>query len=812
MNYLTRGKNITPDNKPKIVIYAAQEDYEQYYQKTAGLLLEKKNCAVIRFSELSDSFNPSELDSMLKQDFVLIVCIVTNRLVDETPDAAELISKANSLQIPVLPILLEQLVHNDRYNELFENRQFLDPTANDETAISFGKKLSDYLNTILADDETIKRIDEEFRDRIFLSYRKANRAFANELFKIIHSDPALTDVGVWYDEYIEGGDDFEADITKALKNSKIFLLCITHKLLSEPNYVTEHEYPNAVALGLPVVSIEMEPSLSEFVQERLYGLDKVIPFFDKEELLTQLKKLITPTERYTAEHCYYVGLAYLNMRYVEYDPSKALSLIQSAMEMGLPEAALTLASMYSNGQGVARSHAKAMSLSKRAAELLKAKLEEDPNDPHYKYLFFATCLTVGNDLQKDGQSTEASRYFKMMSEFDPDDDPREIQLSQSVSLLGESQKYVARQDYRQALSLIDQAIAIRAELIKTIPENSQDYIRYRRALAVAYLKRGDCLEQSKDIFGAKESFLTCLTYREQAYRQLREQSDTYGYEAKRDYAVILTRLANLYSSCLSESPKNIEQILSLYKTSLKIRGDLFTETHSSDHYRDLGVGYCALGEYLLKIGQPDTALRYLSEAERIFQELIEMSETIGDHIKLNRAYEQEILYCKALFETNKTPKRWNELYHAYKTCKQHLIDLRNQIMTTTTNSALTPDTASVLVGIEISLSNILINRAFLCMEYNPSQPVADIFNENLVVCTELYQISSAFGQPPVEASEKYAYALYLCAQYTPLDNAARRQYLETSFEIYQRLAQKFPDNKDYAEMSVAVFTLLHEGV
>lgn len=849
MNYLTRGKNITPDNKPKIVIYAAQEDYEQYYQKTAGLLLEKKNCAVIRYSELSDSINPSELDSMLKQDFVLIVCIVTNRLVDETPDAADILLKANALQLPVLPILWEALHHNDRYNELFENRQFLAPTVNDETAISFGKKLSDYLNNILADDETLKRIDEEFRDRIFLSYRKANRAFANELFKIIHSDPALTDVGVWYDEYIEGGDDFEADITKALKNSKIFLLCITHKLLSEPNYVTEHEYPNAVELGLPVVSIEMEPSLSEFVQERLYGLDGVIPFFDKEALLTQLKKLITPTEHYTAEHCYYVGLAYLNMRYVEYDPSKALSLIRSAMEKGLPEAALTLASMYSNGQGVSRSYEKNVEMNLLAVELMEKRLSLDPDNKDYQKQLYVHTLTLAKELQRNGQRTEATRLYKKIKNMNLSFDQALEKRQNTVDLIGEVQTLISTARFIEALTVINKIIEIREKLLYDTPRdfNSKDYILFRRDLSLAYLYQGDCLKCLNYLSRAEAAYIQCMLLRQEAYLTSDQSIFDFSLEAKRDYVVILTRLANLYEYNFPADSVSFEKIYRYYLLSLQLREELYAENQDQDknsggekwrELRDMSAAYYDLGHFLLRHDNAKEAIKYLKLSVKKHQDLYSKSKSYTDLFKLADVCKTALECFGVLFrhEDSDTLLTAIDYNKTYFTGLGELINFKKE-MKKKDKEKMYPDEQDIYIHVSLLLSELIVTKTEYDIEHQEqlncdSESIFESLNYNMKVCKELiimqtglsklssirltpelYEGYSAnYRKYNVWIDKVYAKVLYLCARYMPLTDDARHQYLVTSFEIYQRLAQNFPDDKDYAEMSVAVFTLLHEGV
>ena len=56
-----------------------------------------------------------------------------------------------------------------------------------------------------------ERLDA-FAAKIFLSYRKKDRALARELMRTIHQDPLLRDVAIWYDEFLTLGEDFNAEI------------------------------------------------------------------------------------------------------------------------------------------------------------------------------------------------------------------------------------------------------------------------------------------------------------------------------------------------------------------------------------------------------------------------------------------------------------------------------------------------------------------------------------------------------------------------------------------------------------------------
>ena len=72
-------------------------------------------------------------------------------------------------------------------------------------------------------DELAQRIRAAFDAYIFLSYRKKDRRYANELMKLIHKNPECRDIAVWYDEFLPPGDSFKQSIEKILKDSILIL-------------------------------------------------------------------------------------------------------------------------------------------------------------------------------------------------------------------------------------------------------------------------------------------------------------------------------------------------------------------------------------------------------------------------------------------------------------------------------------------------------------------------------------------------------------------------------------------------------------
>ena len=104
----------------------------------------------------------------------------------------------------------------DKFGEL----QYLDPYAHDATAISYEEKLKKFLESVLISNEMAERIRKAFDAYIFLSYRKKDRKYANQLMRLIHSNPECRDIAIWFDEFLTPGESFKDSIDKILGRGK----------------------------------------------------------------------------------------------------------------------------------------------------------------------------------------------------------------------------------------------------------------------------------------------------------------------------------------------------------------------------------------------------------------------------------------------------------------------------------------------------------------------------------------------------------------------------------------------------------------
>lgn len=141
--------------------------------------------------------------------------------------------------------------------------------------------------------------------------------------RIIHKNHLYRDVAIWYDEFLELGENFNFGIESALRKSQLFILAVTPNLLEDGNYVMREEYPYAVRSNKTVLPIEMVSTSREVLEEKYKDIPScVIPNNkDFETILNSYSSDFDASENETSEHQYLMGLAYLKGIDVEIDHS-----------------------------------------------------------------------------------------------------------------------------------------------------------------------------------------------------------------------------------------------------------------------------------------------------------------------------------------------------------------------------------------------------------------------------------------------------------------------------------------------------------
>ena len=379
--------------KPRVYFTCHPDDFDKHFKQICDDIFKTHDCAVYYSSDMTAEIPEEEKITLERSN--LFVIPVTLRLLT-TPNRAmdKDYPYAVAHNIPILPIMMEQGLDSiysgkDRFGE----RQYLNPFSRDATEILYGDKLKRFLESVLISNETAERIRAAFDAYIFLSYRKKDRRYANELMRMIHANSECRDIAIWFDEFLTPGESFRENIEKILDDCNLFTLLVTPSILEKvtdgegnerDNYVVSTELPIArrkkVEKGTEILAVEMEKT--DGAGLAAIGVTDCVKCEDsafRNRLLEAIIKLAV-TANDTPEHNFLIGLAYLDGIDVEVDRERAVELITDAAENGLPEAMEKLYNMYDDGIGVELDYRKAAVWAKRYAEYaISAYGDEHPD-------------------------------------------------------------------------------------------------------------------------------------------------------------------------------------------------------------------------------------------------------------------------------------------------------------------------------------------------------------------------------------------------------------------------------------------------
>ena len=487
--YKTRG-NSSPERKPRVYFTCHPDDFSKHFEKICEDIFKTHDCAVFYTENMTEEIEEKYKESDLGQ-MNLFVIPVTAKLLLKTNRAMDSDFRyAQEKHIPVLPIMMETGLDSFySAKDKFGEAQYLSPYVHDMTAISYEEKLKKYLESVLISNEMAERVRKAFDAYIFLSYRKKDRHYANELMKLIHSHPEFRDIAIWYDEFLTPGESFRANIEKMMKDSKLFTLLVTPNLLEyvdgKPNYVMAHEYPEAKAAGMDILPTEMEdtdktelcsnyPEIPECVNPNENELFK-------NRLLDSLSKIAISANNADPEHNFLIGLAYLDGIDVEKNTERGIELITMAAEANLLEAMKKLYNMYYEGKGVQVDYRKAAKWAERIWQYYKEKYgEEHPSTLNTLNNLAATYGELGDhrkalELQEKVYATEC----KILGEKHPDTLNTLNNLAVTYGKLG---------DHKKALEVQEKVYALQC---KILGEEHPDTLTALNNLTYTYGKLGD---------------------------------------------------------------------------------------------------------------------------------------------------------------------------------------------------------------------------------------------------------------------------------------------------------------------------------
>ena len=719
--------NTDPQGKPKVYFSAHPEDFH-FLEPISKEILEISNCAVWYDS---DPLAPCDMEAHLSRldDMNLFVIPVTEKwLTDPSRSLSVEFEHAKKRHIPILPIMQgEGLI--SLFNENCGDIQFLDPAANDQTAIPYAEKLSRFLNSVLIGDELSAKIRAAFDAYIFLSYRKKDRKYAKELMRLIHKNDFCRDIAIWYDEFLIPGENFNHLIEEALKKSDLFALTVTPNMVNETNYVMNIEYPMAKNAGKEILAAEIVDTDRERLCESFSELPEVIDANDSaalsRKLLEALRAVALRQSDNDPEHNFFIGLAYLSGIDVERDPERAIEIITSSADAGLPEAAARLASIYQNAEGVERDYEKSIYWQKRLCALRLEILEKELTEQK-ALVYLHDSVALGETYDMLARYEEAKMLYWMLLErvrawrreygFSSMRSSQIVCLNELGKFAEVEGKYSRAEEYYRG-SL---------EILETLPDKKES-----REAAWIYTSLGSVAladerfaeargyyEKALDIFtkidhreGAPktrvdiahahdmlgriaESFGSldeALSHYETSYELCHGAAEeSKSVDCYRKEAFALKNISDVY-----ELKGELERALEYMTDSVLIRSAIDEQLGSILSKRELALGLSSLGDICKKLGNYNVAMEYFDQSLGLRREIYERTGTADSKRELSLSL-NEIGDVACLFG----------MYDAARTHFDSALKLREELALSVESASARYDIMSVCNRIGDLLQNV----------------------------------------------------------------------------------------------------------
>lgn len=662
LSYKTRAGS-TPNGKPKIYFCCHPQGFLRYFEKISGEILELWDCSIWYDSLHGTPEYDRSRDELFRDDLMqmqmFVVLITEEFLYCENRARCEEFVLAKEHHIPILPILVNQGLAAE-FNRICGNIQFLDRTSTDITEIPYKEKLKKFMESVLITEDFKNKIREAFDAYVFLSYRKKDRKYAQELMRLIHAHEFCRDIAIWYDEFLVPGENFNDSIQKALKSSKIFAMAVTPNLVNEKNYVMETEYPMAKNSDIRILPVEMQPTDRSRLNECYEALPECISARNDVSLANTLRNALNDIavceKNSSPEHLFFIGLAYLGGVDVEVDPPKGVGLIREAAEAGVSEAIDKLVALYQTGYGIAMDYEQAIIWQEKLVMNREQEFEKCPCEEKAIVLLDSKMklgnmyIEVYNDLRAD---CVCEQFFQLLNDRKP-----YIQHSQE-------QNYCLW--YYETKANIYGAHGNVKEQRKVIQKYQQLAYEYWEESGTEHAFHMNIAGYAN--IAAVEMNAGNLEDARIGYEKAKQLSEVLDEKVQSEETKQL-RL-KLYLKCgdILYRQQKIAGAMQEYQRALRLAEQLEKDHPSSFHKKQIFACYKALGDgcsyrdNFACIGGKKDAQEFYKKGLAIIEKLAEQESTINHKRMLATAYENladELLRAKDLME--EPPKEALEYY------------------------------------------------------------------------------------------------------------------------------------------------------
>lgn len=779
LQYKTKG-NVSPQGKRRVYFTCHPDDYDLFFDRISTDILKFSDCAIW--------FNPDDnyedIDTDLGQMNLFVIPITTKLLTKPCRAINIDVPFALEKHIPILPLMQEGGL-DELFTRYFGDLQYLNPNTHDITAISYEEKLKKYLNSVLVSDEMAEKVRAAFDAYIFLSYRKKDRKYANELMRLIHKNDFCRDIAIWYDEFLVPGEDFNDAISHALKKSDLFTMVVTPNLINEKNYVQTVEYPEAVKQNKIIIPTELEKTDYKSLSEKYPNIPNCVDAHDKialsDVLHSSLLQIAKRENDNDPQHNFFIGLAYLEGIDVEVDRERALQLITSAAETNeVPEAIEKLVMMYHDGYGVERDYRVAVEWQQKLVDYWEREYEKTHSLDNFRMLF-SVMLNLSNIFIDLYDIVKVENLYRQLIDLCEEikGEIDEVEIRQKLALiyekLGDLWKEGRDPDEKIYEDSLQKSILIREEILETNPSNLEFCIN----LANVYDKLG-------------ELYVNKLGLNENPEKK----------------EVFITNLSEQWDN----AEKNFQKSISIKKLLVEKFGTMETQLSLSYSYSRLGLYYKC--KSLLK-----TIFNLNDKHEKnIIRTLIfYFFKSIGNRRKAKVLFQKAFVIRKTLAKRTESVDARNALASSYsESISKNVLNLvkrKYYQKAISIREQLVAETESIEI-----LEELLLNYYQLLFTYTIRYKIFEKlkFFRKSFIKEELKSFHKAFSilQQLIEKRIKVKVADQLVSVYFLYLSSVDyydRELLKMALAICTTLAEQTLDNEKYSDKTNQIKSMLLGG-
>ena len=582
--YSQVGFNKPIREKSSLRVYISYHPDDFSLVKTvADMILKKHNCTVYFFDyQQYQSFKEETLKDLLSEMHLVIFLVTPNYLNNPGNSFDNEYPFFKDEMFPMLPILCDPSLLS-KYESVFGDIQCIRWIDNIEA------RLNEEFETLISVNQMDKSyqfdLNDVFKKRLFLSYRRVDKAHALKVIKQIHSDPHNQDIAIWYDDFLIPGLDYDVNILDEIKEADLCIFLITPHILEGDNYVKTIEYVKAREINKIILPLVIEDTDYALLKEQFPGIGVPAGLVEVSDHLKDFYQKQTIYDE-DPETIFQVGVAYLQGAGVEHNTEIALKLLEAAAKKS-NKVKRFLAEMYLSGKRVVKDFKKYLEIS---LDLIYNSLNYDYEKLNEDDQFFlgsipsiidVLLLTYGHDKEYEQFSNFVNDALTKFN-FEKGSDGYYLhiatQIFWTITNCGISDFSVTEQLYPLGLELFDRDLYFCKEmsLYTLVLHNYNSVVSTGRIDKDALNKikiLGEQLLHMNPLRFCKISSLTVIL----------QTLGNFPYEEAMDFCDSLISFIDSFTTYRSEL-EPIKKILYVERTYVLIRYDFNTFINNSDKF------------------------------------------------------------------------------------------------------------------------------------------------------------------------------------------------------------------------------------